>query len=226
MQGLPAGTAEKPTLSVNAQRVLDGIARHDGHNCTVCNRYTSVEKPDGTTEEVVKVSKPVPTSDRRVEIGPEEGEPTLRPAQSPALALELAHLKIELAQYQALYTKHDPALSKRRRKSVQRKIEGLVKAVDTKSDQIYALYDVLEGQKESGQEMSEAQFEVTLNNIGIDVSGLGKSREQRKGEQLDSEEIESSSDEDDMDLPWEGIDETDETNRSRRSEAYKRRSWA
>ena len=228
------GSQPVPTLSKEAQDVLDGLAKHDGHNCTVCKHAISHDEyheHSATLKEAIKVPKPVPVSDRVPKSSPYEEEPTIRPAQAPGLALavvikglddELAHLKIELTQYQALYNGHDPALSKRKRKSVCYKIETLLKAIELKADQVYALYDVLEGQKQDGHEISEEEVEISLQSVGIKAADLhlrgGATEEEQQHDKdktsvrqpwnLDSD-VESVDD-----LPWEGIETTVETAKS------------
>ena len=220
-----------PELTKEAQDVLKGLAKHDGHNCTVCKQAISCDEHhehSATVREAIKVPKPVPVSDRMPKPSPYEEEPTMRPAQAPGLALavvmkgledELAHLKIELAHYQALYSGHDPALSKRKRKSVYNKIETLLKAIEVKADQVYALYDVLEGQKQDGHEISEEDVELTLESVGINAASLhlrggGADEEQRDEKEKPSErqpwDLDSDDDNAD-DLPWEGIETTVET---------------
>lgn len=123
------------------------------------------------------IRKPIAVSDRMPVPGPYEEEPTIRPSQHPGIALatvlgalesELSELKGSARKYQSLYDNHDAALSKRSRKCVFERLQKLNQTIDAKADQIYSLYDVLEGQKESGQEMSQAEVEVTLHSIGID----------------------------------------------------------
>jgi hypothetical protein len=220
-------------LSESAQRVLDEVARHDGRNCTVCKQLLS---PDVThdhdmtnSRETVKVPRPVPVSERMPEPSVYNEEPTLRPSQSPALALatvlksledELAHLKMQLATCQNAYTKHDASLSKRQRKTIYRKIEQLLKEIDVKSDQIYALYDVLEGQKQDGHEMTEVEVEVTLQSIGIDVkasAAAAKGDDTRPTVESFKNAVmtEEDTDDEDEELPWEGFESTaDVTGRS------------
>lgn len=222
-----------PELTKEAQDVLNGLAKHDGQNCTVCERAISHDdhQHSATGREAFKIPKPVPVSGRMPKTSSYEEEPTVRPAQPPGLALavvmkglddELAHLKIELAQYQALYSGHDPALSKRKRKSVYDKIETLLKAIEVKADQVYALYDVLEGQKQDGREISEEEVEITLESVGINAAGLhlrggGADLEQQNEEKKPSErqpwDLDSDGDSVD-DLPWEGIETTAETAKS------------
>jgi chromosome segregation ATPase len=217
--------AQKPVrLSESAQKVLDNIARHDGKNCTVCKRLL----PDGVTHdhddtprETITVPKPIPVSERMPEPSVYNDEPTMRPSQPPALALatvlksledELSHLKMQLTTVQNAYTKHDASLSKRQRKSLSARIETLVKEIDTKSDQIYALYDVLEGQKQDGHEMNEKEVEITLQSIGIDVQG-GRLADVTGTTDMSAKRtqpLQDSDDEDEDELPWEGIESTGE----------------
>ena len=223
-----------PELTKEAQDVLDGLEKHNSQHCTVCKRATNDDEhhDHGTTvREAVKIPKPVPVSDRMPIPGPYEEEPTIRPAQAPGLALaavikglddELAHLKIELAQYQALYNGHDPALSKRKRRAVYCKIETLLAAIEVKADQLYALYDVLEGQKQDGHEISEEEVEITLQSVGINAASLHL-RGGGTDEELPMEKEKPSvrqpwdldSDGESVDdLPWEGIETTVENTKS------------
>ena len=216
-----------PELTKEAQDVLDGLAKHDGQNCTVCKRaisYSEHHEHCTTGREPITIPRPIPVSERMPKSSPYEEEPTVRPAQAPGLALaivmkgledELAHLKIELAQYQALYNGHDPALSKRRRKSVYCKIEALLKAIEVKADQVYALYDVLEGQKQDGHEISLQS--VGINTAGLHLRGGGADAEQEKEKGTPSQrqpwDLDSDGESGD-DLPWEGIEATVETMKS------------
>lgn len=229
---VPIVDKDAPTnLSTAAQEVFDGLAPHNGLNCTICKpliELGTTHDHNDTVNEKIDIPKPVPVSERMPEATPYEEEPTMRPSQPPAVALatvmkgledELAHLKLQLSQYQALYNQHDPSLSKRRRKSVHQKIESLLQAVDVKSDQIYALYDVLEGQKTDGHEMNEKEIEVTLQSIGVDLGDLNL-----RGGDVPSEDVQvevrpaweetSSSDESEEESLWKGIEETVETMKS------------
>ena len=194
------------------RRALDGIAQHDGKNCTVCKK---VHPSDGTcNHEPVKVPKPVPVSQRMPKPSPYNEEPTMRPSQPPAVALagvlktledELSHLKIQLLSYQSAYNKLDASLGKRQRKLLTEKIETTLKDIDMKSDQIYALYDVLEGQKQNGREMTEQEMEMTLESIGVDIPAEAEVT----GTTDKSRPVEFD-DDDDYELPWEGIESTGE----------------
>ena len=239
---VPSVDKDAPTeLSTAAQQVFDGLAPHSGLNCTICKRLIeqgTLHEHDEAVKEAVKIPKPVPVSERMPEATPYEEEPTMRPSQPPALALatvmkgledELAHLKLQLSQYQTMYNQHDPSLSKRKRKSVHQKIGSLLQAIDVKSDQIYALYDVLEGQKTVGHEMNKKEIEVTLQSIGVKLGDLNlrggdvPAEDGQRGASQAWEET-SSSDESEEESMWKGIEETVETMKSGPAET-RRGSW-
>lgn len=231
-----ASDTQVPKLTKESQELIDNLTAHNGHNCTVCKRVIIAGEQhdhDEATKETIRIPKPIPVSERIPEASEEEGEATMRPAQAPGLALaivlkeledELAHLKIQLTQYQTLYNGHDPALSKRRRKSVQQKIETTLQAIDVKADQIYALYDVLEGQKQDGHEISDEEVEITLQSIGVKApelrlrGGGGDEGEENGDENENPAERhpwDLQSDEDSSEgFPWEGIESTVETTKS------------
>ena len=215
-----------PQLTAAGEKVLEDLKNHSGQNCTICNQAIGSDSSHdhaSATKENIKVPKPIPVSDRMPIPSEHNDDPTIRPSQPPALALasvlkgledEIAHQKIELVHYQNLYNGHDPALSKRQRKSVCAKIETLLKAIDMKADQIYSLYDVLEGQKQDGHEITEQEVEVTLQSIGVDVgAGLGL-RGGDINDHVDHEPADrhpwdlESNDGSEDELPWEGIDST------------------
>lgn len=176
------GGSAPAKIPAASQKVLDSMVQHKGPNCSVCKRQehgicTHEEENSQPRKETVNIPKPTPVSSRMPETSAHGDEPTTRPSQSPALALakvlkelddELAHLKMQLALYQNALNKHDASLGRRQRKKILEKIESLLAEVDTKSDQIYALYDVLEGQKQGGQELTEHEVEMTLNSIGLE----------------------------------------------------------
>ena len=231
-----------PELSAAGEKILDDLKNHDEQNCTVCHetvRPGSSHNHPGGTKSTITIPKPIPVSDRMPEPTEYNEDPTIRPSQPPTLALaavlkgledELAHQKIQLSQYQKLYNGHDPALSKRQRKSVHAKIEKLLKAIDVKADQIYSLYDVVEGQKQNGHEITEAEVEVTLQSIGVDVADL-RLRGGDMDDQLEQKPIEChpwdlESNGSEGELPWEGIDSTSGTAKSGRGLESRRKSSA
>jgi hypothetical protein len=225
LHGTGARTQEPIELSEAAQRVLDEVAQHKRKNCSVCKRICNDRSvhhhSNSGGQGSIKIPKPIPVSDRIPESSIFNEEPTLRPSQPPALALatvlkgledELSHLKMQLAVYQTAYSKHDASLGKKERKSIYSKIESLLVDIDTKSDQIYALYDVLEGQKQDGHEMTQEEVEVTLQSMGIDMTSrgdltdrLGRDDPKRPKVGAEDDELDES---DNEELPWEGIEST------------------
>ena len=107
---------------------------------------------------------------------------------------EMERLKKQHSHLQTIYNQHDPALSKRKRKSVYSQMQSIMEDIDTKADQIYALHDVLEGQKAAGQMMTEDEFEMTLQSIGIDPNDVD----------LAGHDMSAQSDSD-GEMPWNGI---------------------
>ncbi|OCK84625.1 hypothetical protein K432DRAFT_288476 [Lepidopterella palustris CBS 459.81] len=187
------------------------LPTHDNKNCTVCRRNA-----DGTQTNELNISRPVPVSSRM----PDDMDATMRPAQSPKTALalvlkeledELAHLHLELAAHDALLRMHDPSLGRRKRKAVQAAIEDLLKAIDVKSDQIYNLYDVLEGQKT--EDMTEQEVEDTIRSIRVETvqAAKGKGKKVIIDDHESDTSADSGSDEShgEEELPWEGIEDTE-----------------
>lgn len=177
------------TLSIDARRVLDDLCEHNCRNCTVCSRITShrgiLTSADlAVGKKRVTVSRPVPVTDR--DISTEDH--TMRPANSPGHALAMVikgledeshHLQLELSRIQAQYNGRDKALGRRERISLAENIRALLKRLEAKNDQIYSLYDVLEGQKAAGQAMSEEEIEMTVLNItGMTVRDVTRGSDQ------------------------------------------------
>ena len=226
-------------VSAGAQVVLDDLKFHSGQNCTVCHqtiRQGDHHQHHGEAKRTITIPRPVPVSQRMPEPDEYNEDPTIRPSQPPGLALatvmkgledELSHLKIQLSQYQDLYNGHDPALSKRQRKHCGKKIEGLLTAIDVKADQIYALYDVLEGQKQDGHDITEQEVEMTLQSIGVDAAEIslrgGEADEVPQGKSTERHpwDLESS---DEEELPWEGFESTVGTSKTANGMQGQRRS--
>lgn len=172
--------AKGPNINANANIV------HDAKTCTAC--------PAGKD---TTIPTPVPVTDRDVD--PDITNATIRPAEQPADALarvikenedEIRHLKLIQASQQRQYEQHDPALSRRRRLKLSASLNELRIKIDKLSDQVYRLYDVLEGQKQAAEAaakgvsgapavMSEQEVEDTLQSIGVDPAGVA-SRAGRK----------------------------------------------
>ncbi|KAK2021285.1 hypothetical protein LX32DRAFT_263855 [Colletotrichum zoysiae] len=176
-----------PALSSDARRVLDSLAQHSCKNCIVCTRIkghrgtvTAADMAEGKKR--VKVSRPVAPSDQYKQLGITSEDATMRPSQPPGNALakvikgledELEHMKMEHAKMQARYDRHNPALAESKRKQLKINIDANMNAREVKSAQIYALYDVLEGQKQVGQEMSEEELDMTVFSItGLSVRDI------------------------------------------------------
>ncbi|OLN81734.1 hypothetical protein CCHL11_06941 [Colletotrichum chlorophyti] len=176
-----------PALSPDARRVLDSLSEHSCKNCVVCTRIrthrgtlTAADIADGKKR--VTVSKPVAPSDQYKQLGLSSEDVTMRPSQPPGNALakvikgledELEHMKMEHAKMQARYDRHNPALAERKRKQLKADIDANMNAQEVKNGQIYALYDVLEGQKQAGQEMSQEELDTTVMSItGLSVRDI------------------------------------------------------
>ncbi|KAK0283838.1 hypothetical protein LTR54_012186 [Friedmanniomyces endolithicus] len=182
---LYSSTHPIPTTST-AAGIGKSCVSHDAATCTLC-QPASATRP-------IPIPIPVPVTDRDTPQDPDITSATIRPAQSPPVALatviktltdEITHLKVLLAGLQRRYQHHDPALSKRQRVATRAKIERLVAEVERRSDQVYALYDVLEGQKEvaaqaavfgaaeaSTKGMDEHVMGDTLMSLGLDPADL------------------------------------------------------
>lgn len=157
----PTGTTDAKTEQHTQQTNMSQASERRRRNMRDANDLTSgFIIPDitlrGKPAPNVNVSSPVPVSDRVID----EADATLRPAQDPVTALAvvlkgmengLIPLREQLSAQQVLYNQHDPALSKRKRTAVFERIQQLLSAIEQRADQIYALYDVLEGQKAQGQ---------------------------------------------------------------------------
>lgn len=190
--------ASCPVLSTDARRVLDGLCKHSCHNCIVCARITSHRGVVSSSEAAsgkkrVSVPRPVPVTDRNLT----GDDLTMRPSQAPGFALALVikgledeaeHLQLELTRLQAEYNSRDKAIGRRDRLNMAESIRTLLKRMEVKNDQIYSLYDVLEGQKAAAQAMTEEEVEMTVLNItGMTVRDVTGGSEQ---------------------FTWEGIQET------------------
>ncbi|EPQ65647.1 hypothetical protein BGT96224_2207B [Blumeria graminis f. sp. tritici 96224] len=64
---------------------------------------------------------------------------------------------------------HDASLGRKIRKGLSNSMKSLHKEMEIKKDQLYALYDVLEGQKQAQQEMTDEFLDLTLTQLGVVV---------------------------------------------------------
>lgn len=177
MEKQNAKKSSKTELSNDAKRVLDGLCHdHDCRNCIVCSRINSQGRGDqAANKKAVRVDKPIPVTNRVPKRGSKqveyEDQSTLRPSQDPAVALakvikaledEERHLLRALQKKDAAYNEFDPSVQRRVWKKLGAEIDKLRRARDLKRDQIYYLYDALEGQKRTGQEMTAEFAEYTI----------------------------------------------------------------
>jgi hypothetical protein len=139
---------------------------HDPARCTVCRRIELARHPTVPLSPLAPPT-PVPASARA--LADEEAtttgtagapaDPTARPSEAPPRALarviqelgdEIAHLKLALGEAERALAAHDPAAGRRRRGELEARVVQLVRALGVRGDQIYALFDVLEGQRAAG----------------------------------------------------------------------------
>jgi hypothetical protein len=143
-----------PVLSTSARHVLDSLCpEHRAKNCMLCTRVTSFgDKTTGGAP--IRSANPVPVSKRMPATTSYEDEPTIRPSIEPGLALatvikgledEIAHLKMRQSEVQAQYQNLDASLGKRERRRIGKELESLLQQLEFKGDQLYGLYDALEG---------------------------------------------------------------------------------
>lgn len=164
-------------LSEAARAVLKTVSPHNKANCTICKRVTGPIEPHAHSGEqairdTIKIPAIVPPSLRTPAPTADNPDPTVRPAQPPRVALavvvkelndEVTHLKEELATLQARYHQTDPSLSRRERKMILEKIQEIQRQCEIRSDQIYKLSDVAEGQPGG----TAVEVTVGLNDIVV-----------------------------------------------------------
>lgn len=183
-----------PDITIQGTEALDlgeACIKHNSAGCTACSS-------SGTK---VDIPMPVPVTDRNLE---DVTNATIRPAQPPAEALatviknledEITHLKMQKEVQNQAYNQHDPALSKHRRLAVKAELHRLMILIDKRCDQVYALYDVLEGQKKQGMNMTQE----------IDESiEVGRQAPAGLADEDDFSGMESD------ELPWEGLSESED----------------
>lgn len=147
--------------------------QHARTNCTICTRIEFAgQKP--TTKRKVQIQRPVPVSDDVHDDADYEEEHTMRPSVDPGVALatviksirdEIAHLKANYETKLRQYHDLDARAARAVRKSLKDEIDHIGFSIDVKNDQIYALFDVVEGQKTAGQLMSQDEIDVTVLSI-------------------------------------------------------------
>ncbi|KAK5740521.1 hypothetical protein LTR17_004558 [Elasticomyces elasticus] len=162
--------------------------KQQGKNAQVTEHTTTTTKPIAETTRETFMDADITTSSGFTD--DDMTSATIRPSQPPRVALmkvinglekEVTTLKSKLGEYQRRYMNLKPATSKRERAVTKKKVEKALGDVDKKSNQVYALYDVLAGQKltdaaiDDDLSMGQMDFEETLTGMGFDfgeVSGL------------------------------------------------------
>ena len=143
---------------------------------TIHKAKAQSEQVDAGAGPTTGVAMPIPVSERDIDTT----FATERPAQDPQDALasvvsqlqdEVKQLKHELGKTEKDYERCDPAVGKSKRVALKTKMEALVKEVEKRSEQVYALFDVLEGQK--GNNPFD-EVEETLQSIGVDLKEMQK----------------------------------------------------
>jgi len=175
-------------LSKEAVSVLDGVCRHKSTNCTVCarmSRPTMRKESIRTASESISVKKhvriqrPVPISDRAAAEDYTE-EHTMRPSMPPGNALaivikeledEARHLELQMEAKMTELFNLPKAKDGRKRKVVTMQHQDLQREYESKTAQLYKLHDVLEGQKQADQLMTQEELDVTIASIrGVEVT--------------------------------------------------------
>ncbi|CCJ29996.1 unnamed protein product [Pneumocystis jirovecii] len=137
----------KSYIDVNAQKIIDGLARHNPTSCSVCTRKRQKEIASRKNNNQLAFSAKTKLDNIY------EEENTLRPSMSPQNALsmviiqledEFKHLKLKYQEFIQSYEKIDPAVGKKKRKVLVGRLKSIIEELEAKADQIYALYDVAE----------------------------------------------------------------------------------
>ncbi|KAF2670458.1 hypothetical protein BT63DRAFT_424401 [Microthyrium microscopicum] len=217
----------RPTLSASARNVLSNLAPHSPRQCTVCHRIASAQHPNSPPASP-RIMTPAPISDVLGQRG--DIDSTVRPSEPPLKALsrvirqladEIVHAKLELHIAERSLAAHNPARSKRDRDTLHEAIEGLNKIIAVKCDQIYSLYDVLEGHKgeiaHNDGEIREADEELE-QDVTEDVQAILEELKAGRRVTIQSPPVAErvsamrpmveDIDDDDDELPWDGFSET------------------
>lgn len=205
---LPDITMKTPPFNATVNSILNEVPAHDSKHCSVCKRIVSSDTLD---LDDIHASTPIPVSSRTAA----DADATLRPTQGPVQALalilkqlndELTHLKLSLHVTEQKLRSSDPSLGKRDRKALHERIDVLNRAINAKSDQIYALYDVVEAHKVDinnleGEEALPEEVEKTLESIRGGKDASVKGRKVYFGDGLE-DDLESEA-------PWAGVSDTE-----------------
>ncbi|KAA8916122.1 hypothetical protein TRICI_001773 [Trichomonascus ciferrii] len=139
LRNTPAPTTGK------VPRLVDRVYESIPQECDVCNPTTTANS--GYTRETFGVNKKSPEWDE---------ESTLRPSMSPEdsvklvlekMSSELSALKDQYNGLMAEYNERNPASHRTKRREVAAGLKELVDEMESKADQIYAMYDVIAATK-------------------------------------------------------------------------------
>ncbi|KAK9367877.1 centrosome microtubule-binding domain of Cep57-domain-containing protein [Lipomyces kononenkoae] len=138
-----------PLPNMKMRKAMDSISQHNPSTCTVCSRrrYRKYHK-DELSWQTASNTQSQPERGEQW-----EEENTVRPSMPPETAVttvlsqledEFRHLKFQYQSHVDKYEQLDPAVSKRKRKALVTRLKEIIEELESKADQIYALYDVLE----------------------------------------------------------------------------------
>ncbi|KAH8899339.1 hypothetical protein GQ53DRAFT_816494 [Thozetella sp. PMI_491] len=178
-----------PSLSKDAREVLDRVCKHQSSHCEVCNKIsTSTHSEKHTTAKTTTTTFTHGTASgkRPAEADQFMEEPTLRPSIPPGNALliaikiakdDLEELRKEYMRLNEIYCNHDASQARRERRRLELQIKELGYKIKIKSEQVYRLYDVREGQKEAGQAVTEDFDFSILSDYQVHVTATVDSKD-------------------------------------------------
>jgi len=205
---------KQSTIKIDITQTLNN-KQHDNDNCTVCRRESA--NPDA---DALRVPKLVPVSTRM----PDDVDATLRPARSPKEALALVvkelqderyHLHAELAVMRAMLEAHDASMGRKKRVAIETAINEILAKIKVKDDQIYNLYDVLEGQQDhdiTEQFVEEATEQIRAQDAEVEKKSRGKKVTIQSFHEDEEDDISARLSMNEDELPWEGFESSGEHN--------------
>ncbi|KAK3668189.1 hypothetical protein LTR22_000874 [Elasticomyces elasticus] len=173
--GAPATELKFATTAVPSKR--------QAKNAQVTEHTTTTTKPIAETTRETFMDADITTSSGFTD--DDMTSATIRPSQPPRVALmkvinglekEVTTLKSKLGEYQRRYQAMNPATSKRQRTIVRMKMEKALKDVENRSNQVYALHDVLAGQNladaaiDDDLTIGQMELEETLTEMGFEIA--------------------------------------------------------
>jgi 1-deoxy-D-xylulose 5-phosphate reductoisomerase len=78
---------------------------------------------------------------------------------------EIVHIEVQIQEQNQYYFGLDKAIGQRERRRALMTVQKLQREYESKSAQVYKLHDVLEGQKQAGQLMTQEELDVTIASI-------------------------------------------------------------